>query len=51
MRWELYGGDEPYDLLLVAFGTMARICKTAIDDVRREGLRVALFRPITLNPH
>lgn len=50
MRWELAGGDEPYDLLLVAFGTMARICKTAIDDVRREGLRVAMFRPITLNP-
>lgn len=51
MRWELYGGDEPYDLLLVAFGTMARICKTAIDDVRRDGVRVALFRPITLNPY
>ncbi len=50
MRSELYGADEPYDLLLVAFGTMARICKTAIDDLRREGLRVALFRPITLNP-
>ncbi len=49
-RWEVYGGDAPYDLLLVAFGTMARICKTAIDDVRREGLHVALFRPITLNP-
>ena len=29
MRWELVAGDEPYDLLLVAFGTMARICKTA----------------------
>jgi 2-oxoglutarate ferredoxin oxidoreductase subunit alpha len=50
-RFELYDGGEPYDLLLVAFGTMARICKTAIDDVRREGLRVALFRPITLNPY
>jgi 2-oxoglutarate ferredoxin oxidoreductase subunit alpha len=49
-RWELYGGGAPYDLLLVAFGTMARICKTAIDEVRREGLHVALFRPITLSP-
>ena len=48
-RWELYG-QAPYDLLLVAFGTMARICKTAIDEVRKEGLRVALFRPITLHP-
>jgi len=49
-RWELYKGDEDYDLLVVAFGTMARICKSAIDEVVREGLRVALFRPITLNP-
>jgi len=49
-RWELYNGDEPYDLLLVAFGSMARIAKTAIDDLSAEGLRVALFRPITLNP-
>ena len=56
MRSEFYNNpdekaDEPYDLLLVAFGTMARICKTAIEDVRRDGLRVALFRPITLNPY
>jgi len=50
-RWEIYGGDgEPNDLLVVAFGTMARICKSAIDDLEREGLKVALFRPITLNP-
>ena len=48
-RWELYG-EAPYDLLVVAFGTMARIAKTAIDELRHEGLRVALFRPITLNP-
>jgi 2-oxoglutarate ferredoxin oxidoreductase subunit alpha len=50
-RWEIYnpGGGE-YDVLLVAFGTMARICKTAIDEVKAEGLNVALFRPITLSP-
>jgi len=49
-RWELYSDEEGYDLLLVAFGTMARICKTAIDELRQQGMRVALFRPITLNP-
>lgn len=49
-RWKLDDGGAPYDLLLVAFGTMARICKTAMDDVRKDGVRVALFRPITLNP-
>lgn len=50
-RWEIYNGEEPYDLLVVAFGTMARICKTAIDEVRADGHRVALFRPITLGPY
>ena len=50
-RWELWNAERPYDLLLVAFGTMARICKSAIDEVARQGLRVALFRPITLSPY
>ena len=48
-RWEVYGDGE-FDLLLVAFGTMARICKTAVDELTQEGLRVGLFRPVTLNP-
>ena len=49
-RSELYPDDGEHELLIVAFGTMARICKTAIDEVRKEGLKVALFRPITLQP-
>lgn len=49
-RWEVYNGEQAYDMLLVAFGTMARVCKTAIDELGQAGLRVALFRPITLNP-
>lgn len=50
-RWELYGSEKgDHDLLLVAFGTMARICKSAIDEARAAGLKAALFRPITLNP-
>lgn len=48
-RWELLGARE-YDVLVVAFGTMARIVKTALDDVAREGLRVALFRPVMISP-
>ena len=38
-RWEVYNGEQSYDMLLVAFGTMARICKTAIDELREEGLK------------
>ena len=35
---------------MVAFGTMARICKTAIDELAEQGLPATLFRPITIRP-
>ncbi len=38
------------DLILVAFGTAARICKTALKMARDQGLRVGLVRPISLFP-
>jgi 2-oxoglutarate ferredoxin oxidoreductase subunit alpha len=49
-RSERYGAERDAELLVVAFGTMARICKSAIDDLRAEGEKVALLRPITLKP-
>jgi 2-oxoglutarate ferredoxin oxidoreductase subunit alpha len=44
------GLDEPYDVLVVAYGTVARACNMAIRQLREEGLRVALLRPISLFP-
>ncbi len=38
------------ELILVAYGATARICKTAVDLARSEGLPAGLFRPITLFP-
>ncbi len=38
------------DLVLVAFGTAARIAKTAVHLARAEGIRAGLIRPITLFP-
>ncbi len=38
------------DLLLVAYGTSARVAKSALEEARRAGLRVGLIRPITLWP-
>jgi 2-oxoglutarate ferredoxin oxidoreductase subunit alpha len=50
-RYEVFGAEASESaLLLVAFGTMARICKTAIDELADEGLQLTLFRPITINP-
>jgi 2-oxoglutarate ferredoxin oxidoreductase subunit alpha len=38
------------DLVVVAFGTAARICISAVREARKQGLRVGLVRPITLFP-
>jgi len=42
--------DEDAELVIAAFGTAARVSKTAIRLARSEGLKVGLFRPITLFP-
>lgn len=38
------------DFLLVGFGLSARICRSAVSALRKEGIRAGLFRPITLWP-
>ncbi|HIC99834.1 MAG TPA: hypothetical protein EYP05_00630, partial [Piscirickettsiaceae bacterium] len=38
------------DLIVVAFGSVARIVKSAITQAREAGLKVGLVRPITLFP-
>jgi 2-oxoglutarate/2-oxoacid ferredoxin oxidoreductase subunit alpha len=48
-RWEeLETGDAEY--LLVAFGTVGRTCKSVLRAARAEGIRVGLYRPISLWP-
>lgn len=41
---------EDADFIVTAFGTVARIAKTAIDAARADGIKVGLLRPITLWP-
>ena len=41
---------EDADTLLVAFGLSARICRSAVSAARKQGVKVGLFRPITLWP-
>jgi 2-oxoglutarate ferredoxin oxidoreductase subunit alpha len=50
-RHETYRADEDLDVLIVAYGTVARIARTSIDAVREKGLKVGLFRPVTLYPY
>ncbi|HSN74787.1 MAG TPA: 3-methyl-2-oxobutanoate dehydrogenase subunit VorB [Anaerolineae bacterium] len=49
VRWEEERTDDA-ELLLVAFGTMGRICKSVLRAARRAGLKVGLLRPISLWP-
>jgi 2-oxoglutarate/2-oxoacid ferredoxin oxidoreductase subunit alpha len=48
-RWETYLTEDA-DIIVVAYGTASRIARSAIDDLREEGLKIGLFRPITLWP-
>lgn len=41
---------EDADYLIIAFGSMARICQKTIELAREEGLKIGLLRPITLWP-
>jgi 2-oxoglutarate/2-oxoacid ferredoxin oxidoreductase subunit alpha len=41
---------EDAQLIIAAFGSMARISKTSVELARDQGMKVGLFRPITLFP-
>lgn len=49
VRWDEYYLDDA-EIVLVAFGTAARVAQTAVNSLRRQGYPVGLFRPITLWP-
>lgn len=38
------------DILFVAFGTSARVCKSVVKELKKHGINAGLFRPITVSP-
>ncbi len=48
-RAELYRCEDA-EAVLLAFGSCARTARTAVDELREQGIRAGLFRPITLSP-
>ncbi len=50
IRYEYYNIESDYKTLIVSYGTMSRVCKTAIDNMKDEGLEVGMVRPQTLFP-
>ncbi|MCM1079138.1 MAG: 3-methyl-2-oxobutanoate dehydrogenase subunit VorB [Bacteroidales bacterium] len=49
-RYDTYMIDDA-EYVITAFGISARLAVTAIDEMRGEGIKVGLFRPITLWPY
>lgn len=47
--WECYHTEDA-EYVITAFGTVARIAKTASDMLRAQGIKVGVFRPITAWP-
>lgn len=48
-RWEEIGVEDA-DYLIVAFGSVARICDKARETAAEKGIRIGIVRPITLWP-
>ncbi len=48
-RWQERNAEN-CDVLLVAYGLSSRACLEAVNKAKEEGLKVGLFRPITLWP-
>ena len=48
-RSETFEADDA-EILLVGYGITSRVLRSAVEMARREGLKVGLFRPITLWP-
>ena len=49
IRYELVNGRDP-EIILIAYGSMARILRDVVRRLAEEGIRAALLRPITLWP-
>ena len=49
VQYEAYNMDQA-EIVVTAFGTVARIAKSVIDELEGEGIHVGMLRPITLWP-
>jgi 2-oxoglutarate/2-oxoacid ferredoxin oxidoreductase subunit alpha len=49
-RWEEFEVEDA-EYLMVAYGSVARTCRTVVKEARKEGIKAGLFRPISLWPY
>lgn len=49
-RWEEFMVEDA-ELVLVAYGISSRVCRSAVRQARKEGMKLGLIRPITVWPY
>lgn len=49
VRYEDYFVDDA-DVILIGYGVVSRVLQSAVDDLRAEGVKIGLLRPISLFP-
>ncbi len=49
VKFESYNTDAA-EIIIIAYGTMSRVCRSAIDELTEQGIKVGMLRPITLWP-
>lgn len=50
VRFETYGEEGEADVLIVAYGTVARVCSSALEELAENGIKAAMVRPVSLFP-
>ena len=48
-KWEMINMENA-ELVIVAYGTMARICRSAVEMLKKQNINVGILRPITIWP-
>ena len=49
MRFEEYRMDDA-EYAVIGYGCISRVLRTVVDEAREKGVRLGLFRPVTLFP-
>jgi len=49
-RYELYRTEDA-EILLVGYGIVSRVLRSAVESLRKDGVKAGLFRPISLWPY
>ncbi len=49
VRAEQYHTEDA-EFIIVAYGTISRVCRSAIDELAKQGIKIGMIRPITLWP-